>query len=238
LKIFSLKRKSIPKVAVLATALAVGFMAATVDMRPAQATPDQGLTCIGCHDAAGSVTATPSTATPVAGAAYTVAIVITNTATGNSGYNISIGGVSQTTGGPAGGKTFTADMTAPASAGTYVYTVGADTGRTHGAASTTTYSITVAAAPPTTVPPTTVPPTTAPPTTIPPTTVPPTVVPTVVPTTIPPVVAPVVVPVGAPATGAGGAAQSNGSPLMGFGGLALLLSGAAMVTAIRRRRQV
>jgi len=65
------------------------------------------------------------------------------------------------------------------------------------------------------------------------TTVPPTVVPTVVPTTIPPVVAPVVVPVGAPATGAGGAAQSNGSPLMGFGGLALLLSGAAMVTAIR-----
>ena len=224
MKIFSLKRKSIPKVAVLATALAVGLMVATVDMRPAQATPTQGVTCIGCHDAGGSVAATPSTATPVAGATYTVLITLTNAATGNSGYNISIGGVSKTTGGPAAGKTFTADMTAPASAGTYVYTVGADTGRTHGAASTITYSITVAAAPPTTVPPTTVPPTTAPPTTIPPTTVPP----TVVPTTIPPVVA----------RGAGGAAQSNGSPLMGFGGLALLLSGAAMVTAIRRRRQV
>src|SRR5450759_1903295 len=172
LKIFSLKRKSIPKIAVLATALAVGLMAATVDMRPAQATPDQGVTCIGCHDAAGSVTATPSTATPVAGAAYTVAIVITNTAAGNSGYNISIGGVSQTTGGPAGGKTFTADMTAPASAGTYVYTVGADTGRTHGAASTTTYRITVGAAATTTAPATTAPPTTTvpPATTVPPTT--------------------------------------------------------------------
>ncbi|HZW42761.1 MAG TPA: hypothetical protein VFF32_00020, partial [Dermatophilaceae bacterium] len=47
-----------------------------------------------------------------------------------------------------------------------------------------------------------------------------------------------VVPAGAPATGAGGAAQSGDSPLTGLGGLALLLGGAAMVPAIRRRRQV
>ena len=227
MKIFSLKRSSIPKVAVLATALAVGFMVATVDMRPAQAQPTYGVTCIGCHTAGGSVTATPSTATPVASAAYTVAIVITNSVTGNSGYNISLAGVSKTTGGPAAGKTFTANMTAPASAGTYVYTVGADTNAPPGAASTITYTITVAAAPPATTT-----------TTPPPATTTTTVAPTVAPTTIPPVVAPAVVPVGAPATGAGGAAQSNGSPLMGFGGLALLLSGAAMVTAIRRRRQV
>ena len=227
MKIFSLKRSSIPKVAVLATALAVGFMVATVDMRPAQAQPTYGVTCIGCHTAGGSVTATPSTATPVASAAYTVAIVITNSVTGNSGYNISLAGVSKTTGGPAAGKTFTANMTAPASAGTYVYTVGADTNAPPGAASTITYTITVAAAPPATTT-----------TTPPPATTTTTVPPTVAPTTIPPVVAPAVVPVGAPATGAGGAAQSNGSPLMGFGGLALLLSGAAMVTAIRRRRQV
>jgi len=236
LKIFSLKRSSIPKVAVLATALAVGFMVATVDMRPAQAQPTYGVTCIGCHTAGGSVTATPSTATPVASAAYTVAIVITNSVTGNSGYNISLAGVSKTTGGPAAGKTFTANMTAPASAGTYVYTVGADTNAPPGAASTITYTITVAAAPPATT--TTTPPPATTTTTPPPATTTTTVPPTVAPTTIPPVVAPAVVPVGAPATGAGGAAQSNGSPLMGFGGLALLLSGAAMVTAIRRRRQV
>ena len=238
MKIFSLKRSSIPKVAVLATALAVGFMVATVDMRPAQAQPTYGVTCIGCHTAGGSVTATPSTATPVASAAYTVAIVITNSVTGNSGYNISLAGVSKTTGGPAAGKTFTANMTAPASAGTYVYTVGADTNAPPGAASTITYTITVAAAPPVTTTTTTTPPPATTTTTPPPATTTTTVAPTVAPTTIPPVVAPAVVPVGAPATGAGGAAQSNGSPLMGFGGLALLLSGAAMVTAIRRRRQV
>src|SRR5450759_2498033 len=70
LKIFSLKRKSIPKVAVLATALAVGFMAATVDMRPAQANPSNpgSPNCTQCHTLGGSVTATPSSATMAPGA--------------------------------------------------------------------------------------------------------------------------------------------------------------------------
>lgn len=52
-----------------------------------------------------------------------------------------------------------------------------------------------------------------------------------------PVAAPVsaVVPAGAPSAGAGGSSQSG--PWMGLGGLVLLLSGAAMVPAIRRRRR-
>jgi hypothetical protein len=47
----------------------------------------------------------------------------------------------------------------------------------------------------------------------------------------------VVVPVGAPATGDGSTARSGYSPLVGVGGLALFLGGAAMVPTIRRRRQ-
>ena len=194
MRIYSLKRMSIPKIAVLATGLTAAVLAATISPMPAQAEPSFGVTCIGCHTAGGSVTATPSTTTPAAGAAYTVAIVLTNAGTGNSGYNISLAGASITTGGPAAGKTFSANMTAPAAVGTYTYNVGADTGAPPGAASATTYTITVGAAPttvpPTTVPPTTVPPTTVPPTTVPPTTVPPTTVPptTVPPTTVPPVI--------------------------------------------------
>ncbi len=46
----------------------------------------------------------------------------------------------------------------------------------------------------------------------------------------------VIIPLGAPRTGAGGASNSGDSPLTGLGGLALLLAGAAMVPAIRRRR--
>ena len=331
MRIYRLKRMSIPKIAVLATGLTAAVLAATISPPPAQALPGFGTTCAtsSCHTAGGSVTATPSTTTPASGAAYTVAIVLTNAASGNSGYNISLAGVSITTGGPAAGKTFSANMTAPAAAGTYTYTVAANTASPPGAASSITYSITVGSTP-TTVPPTTVPPTTVPPTTVPPTTVPPTTVPptTVPPTTVPPVItapgAPTgvtaipgnglavvswtpsttgdpatsytvtaspggrtvtttgtsatvtgltngtsytftvtaansagtsvvsaasaavtpsasitgVVPVGAPSTGAGGASTSGDSPLMGLGGLALLLAGAAMVPAIRRRRRV
>ena len=46
-----------------------------------------------------------------------------------------------------------------------------------------------------------------------------------------------VIPAGAPSAGAGGASQPSDSPLMGLGALALLLSGAAMVPAIRRHRR-
>lgn len=59
---------------------------------------------------------------------------------------------------------------------------------------------------------------------------------TVPPAALPPA-APGVIPSGAPATGAGGS-QSENSPLAGLGVLALLLSSAAMVPAIRRRRRV
>lgn len=55
--------------------------------------------------------------------------------------------------------------------------------------------------------------------------------------TVPPA-APGVIPSGAPATGAGGSYQSRNIPLVGLGGLALLLGNAAMVPAIRRRRRV
>ena len=167
MRIYSLKRTTIPKIAVLATGLTAAILAATINPAPAQAEPSFGVTCTGCHTAGGSVTATPSSPTVAPGAAYTVAIVITNAASGNSGYNISLAGASVLVGAPAAGKTFSAAMTAPAAAGPYTYNVGADTGAPPGAASATTYSITVGASP-TTVPPTTVPPTTtAPPTPLP-----------------------------------------------------------------------
>ena len=159
MRIYSLKRTTIPKIAVLATGLTAAVLAATINPAPAQAEPSFGVTCTGCHTAGGSVTATPSSPTVAPGAGYTVAIVITNAASGNSGYNISLAGASVLVGAPAAGKTFSAAMTAPAAAGPYTYNVGADTGAPPGAASATTYSITVGASP-TTVPPTTVPPTT------------------------------------------------------------------------------
>jgi len=232
LKIVSLKRKSIPKLAVLATGMAAAVMVAAVNMAPAQANPFNpgSPNCTECHTAGGSVLAT-TTPIAVGGAPYTVTLAFTGSTSSTAvGYRITRAGETPVFASDA----TTAEMTAPAAIGSYTYTVWMRSG----VVATTTYTINITeAAPATTAPATTAPATTAPATTAP-ATVAPTVVPTVVPTTIPPVVAPAVVPVGAPATGAGGAAQSNGSPLMGFGGLALLLSGAAMVTAIRRRRQV
>jgi len=172
MRIYSLKRTTIPKIAVLATGLTAAILAATINPAPAQAEPSFGVTCIGCHTAGGSVTATPSSPTVAPGAAYTVAIVITNAASGNSGYNISLAGASVLVGASAAGKTFSAAMTAPAAAGPYTYNVGADTGAPPGAASATTYSITVGAPPTTTPPPTTT--TTTPPPTTTTTTPPPT----------------------------------------------------------------
>jgi len=155
MRIYSLKRTTIPKIAVLATGLTAAILAATINPAPAQAEPSFGVTCTGCHTAGGSVTATPSSPTVAPGAAYTVAIVITNAASGNSGYNISLAGASVLVGAPAAGKTFSAAMTAPAAAGPYTYNVGADTGAPPGAASATTYTITVGATTTTTPPPTT-----------------------------------------------------------------------------------
>jgi serine protease len=324
LKIYSLKRSTIPKIAVLATGLTAAILVATINPAPAQAQPYKQTACTECHTAGGSVSATPSSPTLAPSVAYTVALVFTG-GTSPDGYWISGNGVSvnASNAGPA-------PMTAPATAGTYTYTVWMRSG----VVASTTYSITVSTTPPptttTTTPPPTTTTTTPPPTTTTPpptttTTVPPTVITapsaprgvTAIPgnglavvswtaplsnggspvteyivtaspggrqvittgattatvsgltngtsytftvraanasftsvasapsaavtplsssTTPVPVVDPGVIPVGAPSTGAGGASQSSDSPLVGLGGLALLLAGAAMVTAIRRRR--
>src|SRR5450631_415415 len=182
MKIISLKKMSIPKIAVLATGAIAALLVATVGQAPAQASPSYATACSACHALGGSVTATPSTATVAPGAAYTVALVFTG---GSSpvGYWISGNGasVNASNAGPA-------SMTAPAAAGSYTYTVWMRSGTS----ATTTYSITVAAAPTTTT--TTVPPTTTTTTVPPPTTTttmtPSTTTPTVPPTTTTPPVLP------------------------------------------------
>jgi hypothetical protein len=183
LKIYSLKRNAIPKIAVLATGLTAAVLVATINPTPAQAHVGYTEACDSCHDAGGSVTATPSSATVAPGATYTVALAFTGGGS-PSGYWISGNGVNAT-----GSSSTSATMTAPVTAGAFTYTVWVRSG----VVASTTYSITVGAVvPPTTVPPTTIPPTTLPPTTVPPTTVPPTTVPptTVPPTTVPPTTIP------------------------------------------------
>src|SRR5450631_512830 len=181
-KTFVLKKMSIPKIAVLATGAVVALLVATVGPAPAQANPNKASACTGCHSAGGSVKATPSSASVAPGAAYTVALVFTG---GSSpvGYWISGNGanVNASNAGPA-------SMTAPAAAGSYTYTVWMRSG----VVASTTYSITVAAAPTTTTttrPPTTTT-TTGPPTTTtttrPPTTTTTTRPPTTTTTTVPP----------------------------------------------------
>jgi hypothetical protein len=148
----TLKLRTVPKMAVLATGLTAAVFAASIGQSPAQALPSYASACTGCHTAGGSVTATPSSAILAPGAAYTVAIAITATAGGNSGFWISGNGAS-VTGGPAAGSTQSAAMTAPATAGTYNYTVWANQGAPPGAASSVVYNITVAAPPVTPVTP-------------------------------------------------------------------------------------
>ena len=177
LKIYSFKRKIIPKIAVLATGLTAAVLVATISPTPAQAYPAYAATCTNCHTAGGSVSATPSTATVAPGAAFTVAIAFTGGTSGsNSGYWISGNSVSLT-GGPAAVASYAVAMTAPASAGTYTYLVWMRQGVTASKSFSITVAPVVTTPPPTTIPPTTVPPTTVPPTTVPPTTVPPTTVP-------------------------------------------------------------
>lgn len=137
MRICGLKRKAIPKIAVLATGLAVALLAATIHPAPAQASPDYASNCTECHSAGGSVLATPSLATVAPGAAYTVSLAFTGGG-GPVGYWISGNGANVT------GSSTTAAMTAPAAAGPYTYTVW----MRNGVASSTTYSITVAAADP------------------------------------------------------------------------------------------
>ena len=163
LRIYNLKRRTMPKIAVLATGLAAAVLLVTINPIAAQAFPNKGTGCTGCHTAGGSVTATPSKVSVAPSAAYTVALAFTGGST-PVGYAITGNGanVNASNAGPA-------SMTAPAAAGSYTYTVWMRSG----VVATTTYTITVGAVA-TTPPPTTVPPTTVPPTTLPPTTVPPT----------------------------------------------------------------
>jgi hypothetical protein len=142
MRIYNLRRMTIPKVAVLATGLAAAVMVVTINPPPAQAYPTKTVACTQCHDAGGSVVATPSSATPAPGAPYTVALVFTGGLGGSVGYWIS------GEGGNFNGSSTSASMTAPAAAGTYVYTVW----MRDNVASSTTYSITPGAAPTTVAP--------------------------------------------------------------------------------------
>src|SRR6185295_14575561 len=92
MRIYKLRSITIPKIAVLATGLAVAVMAATIHPISAQATP-RASNCAGCHASdtgnVSTVTATPSTTTPLPGATYTVAITQTaNPNGGNTGFGI------------------------------------------------------------------------------------------------------------------------------------------------------
>ena len=75
MKIYSLKRKTIPKLAVLATGLTAAVLVATINPVPAQAFPNKQAECINCHGVgtvACSVTAVQSTTTLVSSATSTV----------------------------------------------------------------------------------------------------------------------------------------------------------------------
>ena len=135
MRIYNLKKASIPKVVVLATGLVAALLVGTLGPPAAQAFPTRARDCTQCHGSgavSGTVSAVPSTTTPTAGGAYTV-LVTPPTGSGDTGYWIanstSAGttGTSVVSGGGTGtsAPTYTASMTAPASAGTYYYKVWA-----------------------------------------------------------------------------------------------------------------
>jgi hypothetical protein len=130
-------------------AIAVAAVAfAAVTAKPAQGSPTLSAPCTTCHAtaASGNVTATPSTSTPAAGATYTVAITSTLTASGQAGYQIdNPAGTSVKTGGPGAATSWDVTMTAPATAGSYTYTVWVAKGKPSGGgmAKSTAYTITV-----------------------------------------------------------------------------------------------
>jgi hypothetical protein len=143
--------------ALLVLMIAAAALAAVI-AGPADASPSQTRACTGCHSgaASGTVTATPSTTTPAAGAAYTVAINVGLASSGNTGYHVAstdAAGATTTwvavSGGPAAQTSWTANMTAPAAAGTYYYQVWCVKGpaSSSGQTKVATYSITVPAPP-------------------------------------------------------------------------------------------
>jgi hypothetical protein len=133
-------------------AAAIALTVAVVGAKPAQALPNFSATCntSGCHTATpvGSVAAVPSKPTLSPNEAYSVAVTVGLSSSGNAGFHISSNDaatpVVNVTGGP-GASPFTAHMTAPAAAGTYTYKVfGAKGTPGSGGQSTfTTYQITV-----------------------------------------------------------------------------------------------
>jgi len=183
MRIYRLKKMSLPKIAVLVTGLGAAILAVTISPQVAHAFPSKAKDCAGCHTGSTSTAtkATPSATALVAGASYTVAITLAaNPTGGNSGYAIvpvPPDTMQANAGDTASLTSYTATMTAPATAGTYSYTVYTNMGsQSTGQTGSAVYSITVtggSTTPPTTTLPTTAAPTTAPPVTLPPTTAPP-----------------------------------------------------------------
>jgi hypothetical protein len=115
--------------------VAAAVIAGVVKARPVEAKPSQQKDCAGCHgdgSYAATVTATPSAATVAPGAGYTVALAISENPNGvfNTGYWIANStaagatGTSVTYGGNTGTQqSYTVNMTAPGTPGTYYYKV-------------------------------------------------------------------------------------------------------------------
>ena len=142
------KPRTLHLVAVAVAVATVGLTAAVA--RPAQALPRYQSACSSCHSGAhvGTVTATPSKTTLTPGEAYTVGVGVDLSASGQAGYwlanNDAVTPLLDLTGGPATSP-FTANLTAPATAGTYTYKVWGAKGKpSAGQALMTTYQITVA----------------------------------------------------------------------------------------------
>lgn len=93
MKIYTLKRNAIPKIAVLVMGLTAAVLVATNHPAPAQAWPSQQAACTGCHTAGGSVTATPAAGTKLPGATYAVTLAFTG-GTSPVGYWVSGNGAS------------------------------------------------------------------------------------------------------------------------------------------------
>ena len=92
MKVYRLKKVTLPKVAVLATGMAAGLVVATLAPMPAQARPGYTQDCTGCHSSGLVITATPSTATPASAATYTVRFNQTVDGYWISGTGVSLAG--------------------------------------------------------------------------------------------------------------------------------------------------
>jgi hypothetical protein len=138
-------------ISILGLAVA-GAVFAGVAAKPAEALPSYQTVCSTCHSTApsGSVTALPSKTILAPGEAYSVSVAVNLSAAGKTGFWITNNNAAtpkaNVNGGP-GTSPLTANMTAPAKAGSYtykVYGVKSTTNPSSGQTATATYSITVA----------------------------------------------------------------------------------------------